>query len=53
MNDFEMGYQAYEDGQLYDETKSGEWKSGYVKSIEDTLNDIFSMSDEEGKNNEL
>jgi len=49
MNDFEAGYQAYEDEQLYDQTKSEDWKSGYVKSIEDTLNDIFSMSDEEGK----
>ena len=53
MGDFEKGYQAYEDDELYDQTKSQDWKTGYVKSIEDTLNDIFSMSGEEGKKNEL
>lgn len=47
MDDFEKGYQAYEDDQLYDPTKSQDWKSGYIKSIEDTLNNIFSMSDEQ------
>jgi hypothetical protein len=45
MSDFEMGYKAYENDELYDGAKSDEWKRGYVKSIEDTLNDIFSMSD--------
>ncbi len=47
MSDFDIGYKAYENEEPYDHFKSEEWKIGYVKSIEDTLNDIFSMREEE------
>lgn len=49
MDDFEKGYEAYFGENLYKENESEQWKEGYVKAIEDELNDIFSMNEEEGE----
>lgn len=41
MNEFEIGYDSYFKGVIYDDSMSNEWKVGYTKAIEDQLNEIF------------
>jgi len=41
MNDYELGYKAYMEEFGYDANQSEKWKQGYIKAVEDDLNEIF------------